>query len=137
MIEYSEDKIAKIADKHQLADVYLFGSKITEYEHPESDLDIAIRFEESKLPEKSKRMVIYGDIFADFDLEFKGEKVDLVFLGELPPHIQFKVVTKGELIYTANLEDSLNFKERVINKYRDFRYFLDEYYDGALKNKSK
>lgn len=131
MIKFSRKKLNQIAKKHQLADIYLFGSWMTGFKRKESDLDIGIRFEKG-LPAEEKRGKIYGNLFSDLSLCFKGHKIDLVFIEEVALHFQFKIVTQGELIYYRNLENSLNFQEKTANYYRDYKYFIDEYFQGVL-----
>lgn len=131
MIKFSRKKLNKIAEEYQLADIYFFGSQVSGFKRKESDFDIGVRFEKG-LPEEEKRGKIYGDIFSDLSLCFKGHKIDLVFIEEVALHFQFKIVTQGELIYHRNLENSLNFQEKTANYYRDYKYFIDEYFQGIL-----
>lgn len=136
MIKFSKTKLREIAKKYGLAEIYLFGSQISGFLHPESDFDIGVRFKKG-LPEPEKRGKIYGNLFSDLSLVFKNKKVDLVFLEEVPLHFQFKIVTEGELIYSSNLEESYNFKEKIINLYRDYKYFIDEFFQGVLETPIK
>lgn len=130
-IKFEKKKIAHIAQKYQLADIYLFGSRIIGFQRKESDLDIGVRFQKG-LPEEEKRGKIYGDLFADLSPCFPGKKIDLVFIEEVPLHFQFKILTQGELIYSVNQVDTLNFQEKIFNYYRDYKFFIDEYLEGAL-----
>jgi len=132
MIKFSKIKLKEIAKKYKIADIYFFGSRPLELERPESDFDIGVRLKQG-LPKPEKRWGIYGDLFSDLQFCFKGKKIDLVFLEEVPLHFQFKIVTEGELIYSENLEDSYNFQEKVINFYRDYKFFIDEYFQGILE----
>lgn len=50
---------------------------------------------------------------------------------------QFKIIDNGELIYSKNLEDSFNFQEKIINYYRDYKYFIDEFFQGILEVSTK
>ena len=132
MMKFSKIKLKETVKEYKIAEIYFFGSRLLGLERPESDFDIAVRFEQG-LPEPEKRWRIYGDLFSDLQACFKGKKIDLVFLEEVPLHFQFKIVTEGELIYSENLEDSYNFKEKVINFYRDYKFFIDEYFRGILE----
>ena len=132
MIKSSQKKLEEITNRYRLADVYLFGSQISGHKHPGSDFDIAIRFEKG-IPNPQKRGKIYGNLFSDLISCFNQKNIDLVFIDEAPLHFQFKIVAEGELIYSKNKENSFNFKEKIINHYRDYKYFIDEYFRGALK----
>jgi len=133
-IKFSDEKLKKIAENYGLIEVYLFGSKITGYEREGSDLDVAVRFQNG-LPAIAQRVKIYGDIFADVSSVFKGEKVDLSFIEETPLHLQFKIVAQGEMIYSKEKIKSLNFLEKIVNQYRDYKFFIDEYFQGVLARK--
>ena len=130
-ISFDYDQLAEICKEFGIRDVYLFGSTVEGFTHPGSDTDIGIIFSKG-LPGKN-RMKLYGDIYSVFNGIFRQKKLDLVFIEELPLHIRFKAVTKGELLYTADLEASLNYKEYVINMYRDWKFFIDEFYKGLLE----
>ncbi|PIS38783.1 MAG: hypothetical protein COT34_01890 [Candidatus Nealsonbacteria bacterium CG08_land_8_20_14_0_20_43_11] len=133
-IKFSEEKLKEAAEQYGLIEVYVFGSKITEYEREGSDLDIAVRFKNG-LPAVEIRGKIYGDIFSDLTSVFKGEKVDLTFIEEAPLHLQFKIVACGKMIYSKEKIQSLNFLENVVNRYRDYKFFIDEYFQGVLARK--
>lgn len=127
-----KQKIEDIAEQYGIADVYLFGSQISGFKHPESDFDIAVRFRNG-LPFPQKRGKIYGNLYSDL-VGILGEKdLDLVFTQEAPLHVRFRIVTEGEILYTSDLEDSLNYKEMTINYYRDYKFFIDEFFEGVLQ----
>lgn len=134
MVKFSKTEIEKIVKEYNLADVYIFGSKINGFQRDESDLDIGVRFKKG-LPDK--RGKIYGNLFSDLQSCFKEEKIDLVFIEEVPLHFQFKIVSEGELIYSENLNDSSDFLEKTANYYRDYKYFIDEFYKGLLESSVK
>lgn len=132
MIKFSKIKLKNIAERYKLAEVYIFGSQVSGFFHPESDFDIAVRFR-TGLPGPTKRGRVYGYLFSELSLIFKNKKIDLVFLEEVPLHFQFKIVAEGRLIYFSNLEESYNFKEKTINFYRDYKFFIDEFFKGVLE----
>lgn len=133
-IEFSHEKLKEITENYGLIEVYLFGSKITGFAREDSDLDVAVRFQNG-LPAIAQRGKTYGDIFADLSSVFKGEKIDLSFIEETPLHLQFKIVSQGELIYSKEKIQSLNFLEKIVNQYRDYKFFIDEYFQGVLARK--
>lgn len=133
-IKFSDKKLKEIAEDYGLIEVYLFGSKITGFARKDSDLDVAVRFQNG-LPAIAQRGKIYGDIFSDLSTVFKGEKIDLTFIEEAPLHLQFKIVAEGELVYSKEKVQSLNFLEKVVNQYRDYKFFIDEYFQGVLARK--
>ena len=130
-ISFDCDQLAEICKEFGIRDVYLFGSTVEGFTHPGSDTDIGIIF--SKGLREKNRMKLYGDIYSAFNGVFQLEKLDMVFIEELPLHIKFKALTLGELLYTEDMEASLNYKEYVINMYRDWKFFIDEFYQGLLE----
>ena len=132
MIDFDTEKIKKISQKYGIADVYLFGSRIAGFARDDSDLDVGVRFE-NRLPKDEERGRLYGDIYSDLLPCFGGVKIDLVFIDEVLLHFQFKIITDGQLIYSKNMESSTNFVERTANYYRDYKYFIDEYFKGVLE----
>ncbi|PIP31972.1 hypothetical protein COX24_00665 [bacterium (Candidatus Gribaldobacteria) CG23_combo_of_CG06-09_8_20_14_all_37_87_8] len=130
-MEFSQGKLKKIVKKYQLLEVYLFGSKISGFSREDSDLDVAVRFQRG-LPLIEKRAKVYGNLFSDLSSCFSEQKIDLVFIEEVPLHFQFKIVAQGELIFTTNQDNSFSFREKVVNLYRDYKYFIDEFFEGTL-----
>lgn len=136
MIEFNEKKLIAVAEKYGLADVYLFGSRISGFAREDSDLDVGIRFKNG-LPKEEQRGKLYGDIFSDLSLCFDRTKIDLVLIDEVLLHFQFKIINDGQLIYANNKENSMNFQEKIANYYRDYKYFIDEYFKGVLAFSTK
>lgn len=136
MIKFNEEKLKELAKKYDLVDIYLFGSQISGFAREDSDLDIGVRFE-SGLPKEEERGKLYGNIFSDLSLCFDKIKIDLVFIDEVLLHFQFKIINDGQLIYSKNTENSMNFQEKIANYYRDYEYFIDEYFKGVLEFSTK
>lgn len=132
MINFSKLKLKKAALDHRLADVYIFGSRVSGFARDGSDLDVAVRFQDG-LPKAEEIGRVYGELFADLSTCFPKHKLDLILLEEVPLHFQYKILTEGEMIFAKNLENSLNYQEKIFNLYRDQKYFIDEYFSGVLK----
>jgi len=133
-IKFSDKKLKEVAERYGLAEVYLFGSKLTGFAREDSDLDVGARFQKG-LPPASERRKSYGDIFADLSSVFSQEKIDLTFIEEAPLHLQFKIVCEGELIYAREKIKTFDFLEKIANQYRDYKFFIDEYFQGVLARK--
>ena len=128
-ITIERKELEKIAKHYGIADVYIFGSQATGFAHEGSDADVAVRFAKG-LPTSKERGKLYGEIYFDLNPYFGGVNLDLVFFEEAPLHIQFKIVTEGELLYSNDAEKAADVRERTANLYRDYRYFVDEYMRG-------
>ncbi len=133
MVNFDYNKIKEVAEDYGIADVYLFGSQILGFAREDSDVDIAVRFKKG-LPKAEERGKIYGNLFSDLLFCFENKNIDLVFLDEVLLRFQYNIVNDGKLIYSKNMEEALNFQENIFNYYRDYKYFIDEYYEGVLES---
>jgi len=136
MVKYDKKKLQVIVRQYQLADVVVFGSQLNGFARPDSDLDVAVRFNNG-LPHDKERGRIYANLYVDLGAVFPNYKLDLVLIDEAPLHFQYKIFTEGQLIFSDDMENSLNFQERIFNLYRDQKYFIDEFFKGALISISK
>ncbi|MEW6680314.1 MAG: nucleotidyltransferase domain-containing protein [bacterium] len=114
--------------------IYLFGSQTTPFRHKESDVDIGILFHEDYPKDKDTAR---SELYDRFSSLFKSERVDIVFLQESPLRLQFTVVTEGKLLYTSDIEKSLNYEEEIRWKYLDFVPILREFDKAVLEAKRK
>lgn len=126
---FDKKQLDNIVKKYHIADVYVFGSQVTGYARKDSDLDIGVRFVEG-LPRGGIVGKIYGNLASEIQSLTGEYAIDLVLIDEAPLHFQYKIITKGELIFSANREDSYNFVESVANRYRDYKYFIDDFFEG-------
>jgi len=116
--------------------VYLFGSQLGEKTDKFSDLDLGVVFFDS---EKDK----IKDV--NFYIKFKDElvkiidfpRIDLLFLQKAGLKIPFEVVTKGEVIYSADQDKRLDYEDIVICRGLDFKKELDLYYEELEAEISK
>lgn len=127
-----ENKLKNAAEQYKIRDFYIFGSSALNIKHEGSDLDVGVIFK-GGLPQTENRMKIYGEIFSFLSDAFPDEKVDLVFLEETALHFQFKALAEGQLIYSSDINKAFDYLEKIINLYRDYKYFIDEFYKGVLE----
>lgn len=110
-------KIAKLAKKHGLRLVVLFGSYAEKKIHPESDLDIA--FYPGKKVNEEK-------LYNDFIRLLRRADVDLVNLFTThDPLLRFEALSKGKLLYEAErgLKSRMEWQSYV--DYVDFKKYYD------------
>jgi predicted nucleotidyltransferase len=90
-LEEIQNKVAPIAEKHQLAAVYLFGSQARGEATDKSDVDFIIDTAGSTI----RSLFDLGGVFNDFEAVFGENTVDLVTLnsivrpGQSRPSIRF------------------------------------------------
>jgi predicted nucleotidyltransferase len=107
--------------------VYLFGSFGTEYEHPESDLDLGVVFRgRVKLRHEL-------EIEADLSTVIKSDRVDFVNLGSAPVALQFRALSEGMLVYEGDYILNSNFIEHVLREYRDYSYRYARFAEESRK----
>lgn len=82
--------IIKLAEKHGLDLVVLFGSQATCRLHEKSDVDIAIL---------SRRPINRARIAMDLDLIFKRDDIEVVDLSRASPTLMRAVINEGRLLY--------------------------------------
>jgi len=113
-----------------VAAVYLFGSFGTEFEHPQSDIDLGIVFtREVTLPEELTLDVALS-------LHVRHDRIDLVNLNRAPIALQFRALKEGLLVYEGDYLKHSDFIEFVIKTYPDYavKYAIFSHdYEQALK----
>lgn len=112
-IRFDKEKIAKIAQKHKLLFVILFGSKARgERENAESDLDIAaLSFQEPDYD-------LFKKLFSDFSSIFRGHNVDVRFLNDTDLLFRFQVIKDGILLFGREKDYDI-YKLSIVRQYQD------------------
>jgi predicted nucleotidyltransferase len=100
----------------------LFGSIVTGFEQPFSDVDIGIVFSDFE-KKRNDPVGVYYNLYEEFKLKFNKDKIDIVYLQETPLSLQFKAITEGIVIYEVNPLFTANYKEHVTKLYLDFKFF--------------
>ena len=124
-------------DKNILQDqkiglVLVFGSKITGFSHSKSDIDIGIVFFD-KIRKKEKPVEVYGILHEEFIKKFKTNNIDIVYLEEAPLSLQYKAVRDGVVLYENSPVFFANYKENILKKYFDFKFFEDIFHQAIIK----
>lgn len=111
-----EALIAFFSMQPSVAAAILFGSAATGRMRPDSDLDLAVLFDEGHVP----------DPFEVFDLRETVEKiaqrdVDLVVLNNASPILAFQAAKYGTLLVCNHQRAYHLFLARLISEYADFK----------------
>lgn len=82
-----------MAEKYGLTLVLLFGSQVSGFTHPESDVDVAYL--------SDRKLSFDDEVLLNSDLieVFKNDKISLVNLKTAPPLLLKQVVTKAVVLY--------------------------------------
>lgn len=127
----SLDEVTKIAKKHRLLLVYLFGSKAQNKETNLSDVDIAVLIQEENNVDLRQLSL---DLIFEFSQLFRSGKIDLLMLNKAPLAIQYNVIYHGKNLYYVDVETRENYETTVIKLYLDFKKYETEYY-AEMRNK--
>ena len=142
-IKFSSKHI-KIFKKMGIQTIYLFGSYAKGKIHPMSDFDIGVVFDK---PEKYRDdtmrpyLKLY-DIFTDVlpkeylkkRLKMKAHEFDLVFLQFAPIRLQFNAIKDGITLYEKDKKKKFDYKEYIMKRYCDLKYFYDLHYNAILES---
>ena len=102
----------------------VFGSRADGTAHAGSDTDIGIVFhDESK--KKENPVDVYSALLDEFRHAFTTENIDIVYLKETPLSLQYMAVENGRALYQRTESSLADYKEDVLKKYFDFKFFED------------
>jgi predicted nucleotidyltransferase len=100
---------------------YIFGSQITKKTNKFSDIDIAIFIDKIKINDELYRYGYQAETLTDIMKLLGTNKVDLVILNDVKSLLKHRVIYFGELIYSINEKERINFQVDTINKYMDYK----------------
>lgn len=133
-----EQDLSSFFPKYQyILSAYLFGSTALQISNSDSDIDIAIRIDQS--------------LASDFYLELRiqltddlekhlGCKVDIVVLNTASLKMIHQVIINGRLLFSRNLEKEKDYIVQKRKEYFDFKYYINKdiqemrSYFGVSKN---
>lgn len=119
----------------QIAGAYLFGSSLGAC-RPDSDIDIGIVVEDSKLNEREREQ-LEAEI-RDSLYPFNGHPYDVVMLDLKNSIFSFRVIKEGCLIYTRNPDRIADVMEDVCKRYADsyprYKAALQEIIDEVMSD---
>ncbi|MEK7550524.1 MAG: nucleotidyltransferase domain-containing protein [Patescibacteria group bacterium] len=122
-----------ISDRAKLSDffktqpvvaVYLFGSQATGLNNSQSDVDIAILFDESV--KVKERFIKKLEILGTLTFLLKRDNIDLVVLNDAPIALRFSAIKPQELIYKENNEKMISFEAKTLSDYQDYYYYINQ-----------
>jgi len=109
----------KIAKKHNLQLILLFGSAASSKLHPQSDIDIAVLSEKPDLSLES-----YSNLIFDFQKCFPKREVDLAIINRADPLFLKKITENCRLLY-GNPQELARLKIYAFKRYVDHRRYFN------------
>jgi predicted nucleotidyltransferase len=123
--------IEQIEKDTDIVSLYAFGSLATGDLKPLSDLDFGILVS-GKL-DKQERFNKHLDLIGIFNEVLKTDEVDLVLMNDASMRFCHNIIKSGKLLYCSSKTELLDFIEKTIKLYLDFRFFRDAFDDTFLK----
>ena len=112
--------------------VYIFGSRAQGAEGPLSDFDFAVLMAETGHKRGGKLYEnIYEIISPHCPRTLKNDIIDIVFLRDVPLELRFHIIRYGKPIYDAEPKQRLNFEEKTVLEYCDYKPVLN-FFDNAI-----
>lgn len=113
--------------------IVVFGSHISGGVHPNSDLDLGVVFFDS-YRKRIDPVKVYGSLDEEFRNKFRSDNsIDIVYLEETPLSLQYRAVEDGVLLYEGRPCFFFDYKETVLKKYFDFKFFENIFNQAFLE----
>jgi len=119
----------------QVAIVYLFGSVAIGRRTRSSDIDIGVVFKQLR-PDEDTR-ALYNILYGIFTELYRVSKVDIVFLQKAPLSLQYSALKEGKILFEEDPFLTVDYEQRVINQYLDFKPVLEFFDRSAAERYAK
>lgn len=105
--------------RDEVSSLYIFGSFARERENRESDIDIAVIIDESKLKKINYSLLKkeYYTASAGFSLR----PLDIVIMNTASPFLNHQVLKTGRILFDKNQNLRVRFTTKTIIEYLDFK----------------
>jgi predicted nucleotidyltransferase len=103
---------------------YLFGSHAAGRAHRESDVDVAVLLAWDVYATARARFDEQVRLSALLAAELRSDRIDLVVLNDVPPHLGRRIVTTGQRVFCADPERDHAFVRDVQLRAADLEPFL-------------
>jgi len=121
MYKLQNEKIAEILERRGALVGYLFGSAARGEMGPHSDIDVAVLFDEEKVPQE-KQFDAKLDIASEIAESSGVERVDVINLSTTSdPLIKYIAAFSGVLFFEKNKERRLTLERSIVREYENTR----------------
>ena len=104
---------------NEVSALYIFGSFGKGKKTNESDIDIAVLIDESKLQRKNFELLKRKYYAAS--PTFSMRPVDIVIFNAAPPFLKHQILKTGRILFDKNRRLRVRFTERAITEYLDYK----------------
>ena len=123
--------VAGISKDADVIALYAFGSLAAGRLKPLSDLDFGVLLSE-KL-NRRKRLEKHLDLLGMFNVHFGTDEVDLVLMNDAPVQFNYEILKTGKRLHCKYPVELVDFSEKMVKLYLDFRYFRDRFDEVFLE----
>ena len=136
MTDRQKQQLAGILERHGVVVGYLFGSAARGTMGPHSDIDVAVLFDERKIPAEqqvNEKLTISSEIIRAFPVE----NADVVILNrQHNPVLLYESVLEGEAIYVKDTKAKVHLSQYALRQYEDTRFLRETSYQ-ILREQAK
>jgi len=118
-------------DTDEVSALYIFGSAGKGKTTGESDIDIAVLIDESKL--KRRNFELLKRKYYAVSPTFSLRSVDIVILNTATPFLKHQILKTGRILFDKNRDLRVRFTERAITEYLDYKPIEDIYLKAVAK----
>lgn len=113
---------------------YVFGSVAQEQTNRESDVDIAVYFDDNRVDDLfQERLFLIGKIQTILQ-----KLTEVVVLNEVKStFFKFVIIKEGKVIFERDHGTRVDFELRTMQEYYDYQPFIEEYNKAYLKRNIK
>jgi predicted nucleotidyltransferase len=113
------EPIAEVMARHPVAYAYLFGSVARGEDRPDSDVDVAVRFEPGLTA--SERFSLLLRIGTELEVALH-RPVDVVDLAEANLRLAGRIITERVVVTGMDRPERVRFEVDLLPRYLDFEY---------------
>jgi predicted nucleotidyltransferase len=110
-------------NRAEVSALYLFGSLGRDRARTESDIDIALLIDESRMG--SNTFTSLKKMYYAATPSFSLRPVDIVILNSAPTFLKYQVLKTGKILFDRKRKLRVQFTERAIIEYLDFKPVQD------------
>ena len=118
------------ADQDVVA-LFVFGSLASGELKPLSDIDLGVLLD--KRLDKTDRFNKHLDLIGKFTGFFNTEEIDTIILNDAPMRFVVKVLSTCKLLFERDRQTLVDFYDKSLKNFLDFKYFIDDYNKTFLK----
>ena len=123
------DKIPSLVNKlkkdEEIIALYLYGSAVTGKLRPLSDIDLAVLLKKDMT--NNERFDFHLHLITEVSSILETDDFDLVLLNDAPVRFSYNIIKTGKLLFYTEKMTLINFIDKTVLKYLDFKYFKDEF----------